>query len=166
MDLGEYKKKRDFKKTHEPSGDRLIPNSPKDIFVIQKHDARNLHYDFRLAHNGVLKSWAVPKGVPLKSGVKRLAIEVEDHPLAYANFEGTIPVGEYGAGTVEIYDKGHYQNIKVDEEGKLIPLSKCFKNGQLEILLEGKRYKGTYALIRMKDNQWLILKMKTKKSTV
>ncbi|MDY6788322.1 MAG: DNA polymerase ligase N-terminal domain-containing protein, partial [candidate division WOR-3 bacterium] len=102
-DLKEYKDKRDLDKTDEP--DNSDSNSDK-IFVIQRHDASNLHYDFRFAYNGVLKSWAVPKGVPKKSGVKHLAIRTEDHPLDYADFEGEIPEDQYGGGTVEIYDRG------------------------------------------------------------
>lgn len=117
-------------------------------FVVQKHQARNLHYDFRLEHKGVLKSWAVPKGVPERAGVKRLAVAVEDHPVDYINFSGRIPEGEYGAGTVEIYDKGKWQTI----DGSL-------DRGSMKFKLSGKKLKGEYVLVRLKDKKnWLIYK--------
>ncbi len=133
-------------------------SSKEKIFVIQKHKATHLHYDFRLEVNGKLKSWAVPKEPPKVSGEKRLAVHVEDHPLSYANFEGTIPEGNYGAGTVEIWDKGKYQNLKE------ISMEKAFQEGKIEIKLEGKKMKGNYALIRTKlggkDKNWLLFKIK------
>src|SRR6266498_4968880 len=109
MPLEEYKRKRDFKKTAEPAG-KPQPKKVKGAsrFVIQKHDARRLHYDFRLEMDGVLKSWAIPKGLPWTQGEKHLAVEVEDHPLEYATFEGIIPEGEYGGGTVMLWDKGEW----------------------------------------------------------
>ena len=120
----------------------------KRIFVIQKHAARRLHYDLRLEMDGVLKSWAVPKEPPVEAGVKRLAVQVEDHPLEYANFEGIIPEGHYGAGKVEIWDKGIYI-LRERTENKII------------FDLEGERLRGTYVLIRFKgDKNWLFFKKK------
>ncbi|MGD8505422.1 MAG: DNA polymerase ligase N-terminal domain-containing protein [Candidatus Bathyarchaeota archaeon] len=116
-------------------------------FVIQKHQATRLHYDFRLEMDRVLKSWAVPKEPPTKSGVKRLAVQVEDHALDYINFEGSIPEGTYGAGTVEIWDKGTY-TLKTRTEKKI------------EITLHGSKLKGDYVLIRFKDKNWLLFKKK------
>src|SRR5437867_10922250 len=108
--LSEYRGKRDPKKTPEPFGSRNRRAAP--LFVIQRHDARRLHYDFRLERDGVLASWAVPKGVPLEPGVRALAVHVEDHPLDYGGFEGEIPKGQYGAGTVEIWDRGTYDRVE------------------------------------------------------
>jgi bifunctional non-homologous end joining protein LigD len=148
--LAEYKKKRDPKKTPEPFGGKKRGKEP--IFVVQRHDARRLHYDFRLERNGALASWAVPKGPPLEPGQQHLAVHVEDHPLEYATFEGEIPKGEYGAGTVEIWDKGTYE--LVEEK----------KDGGLTVLLHGERLKGTYALVPAKlsgdPKNWLILRKK------
>lgn len=134
-------------------------------FVIQKHDASHLHYDFRIEHRGVLKSWAIPKQPPLRSGIKRLAMPTPDHALSYINFEGIIPEGKYGAGTVEIWDKGTYENI-TQEKNKHISLSQALKAGKVELNLHGEKLKGGYALIRTqprngKEN-WLFLKMKEK----
>ena len=124
--------------------------SENPIFVIQKHKATHLHYDFRLEKGGVLKSWAVPKEPPTKENIKRLAIQVEDHELGYANFEGQIPKGEYGAGTVETWDKGYYVPLK-------------FEPKEIIVELKGKKLKGTYCLIKLKpnlsqDKNWLIFK--------
>ncbi len=135
------------------------------VFVVQRHKATNLHYDFRLEIEGILKSWAVPKGPSAAIGEKRLAILVEDHELDYASFEGTIPEGQYGAGTVEIWDKGTYQNIKHDKDNKIVPMSKCIEIGQVEIKLTGKRVVGNYRLVRFREKpkeMWLLFKMKTK----
>ena len=117
-------------------------------FVIQKHRATHLHYDFRLEMDNVLKSWAVPKEPPTQPGIRRLAVQVEDHELSYIDFEGSIPEGEYGAGTVEIWDKGTY-TLKSREE-KII-----------EFTLDGSRLRGNYALINFKENNWLLIKKKT-----
>jgi bifunctional non-homologous end joining protein LigD len=148
--LAEYRKKRDPKKTPEPFGGKKRGKEP--IFVVQRHDARRLHYDFRLERNGALASWAVPKGIPLEPGQQHLAVHVEDHPLEYATFEGEIPKGEYGAGTVEVWDKGTYE--LVEEK----------KNGGLTVRLHGKRLKGTYALVPAHlsgdEKNWLILRKK------
>lgn len=146
MGLEEYRKKRDFQKTKEPSGDEEKPSG--NMYVIQKHQATHLHYDLRLEMDGVLKSWAVPKTPPTKSGVKKLAVQVEDHPIEYADFEGTIPEGQYGAGTVEIWDRGRYV-LKDRKENKLI------------FEIKGERLKGTYCLIRFKGRKnWLFFKKK------
>ena len=148
--LAEYKRKRDPKKTPEPFGGKKRGKEP--IFVVQRHDARRLHYDFRLEMNGALASWAVPKGIPLEPGQQHLAVHVEDHPLEYGTFEGEIPKGEYGAGTVEIWDKGTYE--LVEEK----------KDGGLTVRLHGKRLKGTYALVPAHlsgdKKNWLILRKK------
>jgi bifunctional non-homologous end joining protein LigD len=145
--LAEYKKKRDPKKTPEPFGGRKRGKQP--VFVVQRHDARRLHYDFRLERNGALASWAVPKGIPLEPG-QHLAVHVEDHPLEYGNFEGEIPKGQYGAGTVEIWDRGTYELLEEK------------KNGGLTVRLHGKKLKGTYALVPAKlsgdPKNWLIVK--------
>lgn len=147
--LEEYEKKRHFNKTPEPSAFDSRKCSDKPIFVVQRHDARNLHYDFRLELDGVLKSWAVPKEPPKEAGIRRLAIETEDHPLGYADFEGEIPEGEYGAGTVEIWDKGTFELLKREEK-------------EIVVLLEGDKLKGTYVLIRTKygkgEKGWLFFK--------
>jgi bifunctional non-homologous end joining protein LigD len=148
-ELREYKRKRDPKKTPEPFGAKER-ETKQPIFVVQRHDARRLHYDFRLERDGALASWAVPKGVPLEPGKQHLAVHVEDHPLDYATFEGEIPKGEYGAGTVEIWDTGTYELL--DEK----------KNGGLTVRLHGKRLEGTWALIPAHlsgdEKNWLILR--------
>jgi bifunctional non-homologous end joining protein LigD len=150
-ELREYKRKRDPKKTPEPFGAKER-ETKEPIFVVQRHDARRLHYDFRLERNGALASWAVPKGVPLEPGQQHLAVHVEDHPLDYATFEGEIPKGEYGAGTVEIWDKGTYELL--DEK----------KNGGLTVRLHGKRLEGAWALVPAHlsgdEKNWLILRVR------
>jgi bifunctional non-homologous end joining protein LigD len=156
MGLAEYKRKRDFRKTAEPAG-MPLPKSVKGAnrFVIQKHDASRLHYDFRLEMDGVLKSWAVPKGLPWGQGEKHLAVEVEDHPVEYATFEGVIPEGQYGGGTVMLWDQGKY--YVYGEK----PLESLLK-GRLHLVLDGRKAKGEWALIRIRGdgekNQWLLLK--------
>ncbi|MDQ1276859.1 MAG: hypothetical protein QG610_2437 [Euryarchaeota archaeon] len=149
--LEEYAKKRDFRKTSEPSTSGDEKSSGKPIFVVQRHDATNLHYDFRLEMDGVLKSWAVPKELPKNAGTKRLAIETEDHPLGYADFEGEIPEGQYGAGKVEIWDKGTFELLK--HNGK-----------EIVVTLHGDELEGEYVLIKTKygkdDKGWLLFKKK------
>lgn len=156
--LAKYGEKRDFEKTSEPKSDiKIKPSRTRPlIYVIQKHYARSLHYDFRLEYKGVLLSWAVPKGMP-EFNEKRLAIMTEDHPLAYANFHGTIPKGNYGAGKVEIWDKGKYVNITI-KDGEQVDLDAAIKKGHFNIYLKGKKLEGTYSFIRMKDQNWLITK--------
>jgi DNA ligase D-like protein (predicted 3'-phosphoesterase) len=164
--LRKYREKRDFRKTKEPSGGNKKP-SKKPIFVIQMHDASNLHYDFRLEVEGVLKSWAVPKGPSTDPRVKRLAMPTEDHPMEYADFEGVIPEGEYGAGTVLLWDKGRYTNLREKKEGDKTSMEESLKDGKIEIYLKGKKLKGGYALIRTergKGERWLLVKMKDKKA--
>jgi DNA ligase D-like protein (predicted ligase)/DNA ligase D-like protein (predicted 3'-phosphoesterase) len=146
--LSEYAKKRHFEETPEPKAE-AEKKGDKLIYVIQEHHARALHYDFRLEKDGVLKSWAVPKGMP-EADEKRLAVETEDHPYEYASFEGTIPKGQYGAGTVKIWDKGTY-------------VPKFWENDKIEVTLDGKQLKGRYVLVRLKragDKDWLLLKGK------
>lgn len=164
--LATYKEKRDFRKTAEPGEGEVDFDwaSERPIFVIQKHDASNLHYDFRIEVHSVLKSWAVPKGPSTDPSEKRLAIPTEDHPLAYADFEGVIPEGEYGGGTVLVWDRGSYRNLKEADEGKEEPksVSRQLEEGHATIWLEGEKLSGGYALIRTgkgDDARWLLIKM-------
>jgi len=157
--LAKYIKKRNFKKTKEPTG-KIVKGKGEKIFVIQKHYASRLHFDFRLEVQGTLKSWAVPKGPSLSPKEKRLAIMTEDHPTEYRNFEGVIPSGQYGAGVVMLWDRGKYKNIKKDKAGKGISMEKCIHMGSIEIWLEGEKLKGGFALVNFKDNSWLLIKMK------
>src|SRR5687767_12909827 len=146
--LGEYRRKRDPKATPEPFGGKSKGKAP--IFVVQRHDARRLHYDFRLERDGALASWAVPKGIPLEAGERHLAVHVEDHPLEYATFEGEIPAGQYGAGTVEIWDSGTYELLEEK------------KDGGLTVRLDGTRLHGLWALVPARldgdPKNWLIIK--------
>ena len=157
--LKDYQEKRRFRKTPEPAGgERQASETP--IFVIQKHGARTLHYDVRLEVEGVLKSWAVPKGPSLNPKDKRLAVPTEDHPLEYADFEGVIPEGEYGAGAVMVWDFGTYRNI-TEKKGKAIPMAEAVPHGHIKVWLDGKKLKGGYALTRFKkepDEAWLLVK--------
>jgi len=160
MTLTKYIRKRDFKKTPEPKGKVLRP-SKKLSFVVQRHDASHLHYDFRLELDGVLKSWAIPKGPSLNPGDKRLAVQVEDHPLSYGKFEGVIPKGNYGAGTVEIWDNGTYTPDQDKSTNPIATLRKGLQSGSLKITLHGKKLKGSFALVRLKDGKeknWLLIK--------
>src|SRR4026208_1791084 len=163
MSLREYRQKRDPKQTPEPFKDGK-KRGKKPIFVIQRHDARRLHYDFRLERNGALASWAVPKGVPLEPGQRALAVHVEDHPLDYAGFEGEIPKGQYGAGTVEIWDSGTYELVEEKKDGGRTArpagagpvetwhsgtseLVEERKDVGLTVRLHGKRLEGTWTLV-------------------
>ena len=159
MPLNEYRKKRDFKVTSEPSGE-AHPRKPKKQlrYVIQKHRATQLHYDFRLEWNGVMLSWAVPKGPSLDPSVKRLAMAVEDHPIEYSDFEGIIPGGEYGGGTVMIWDTGSWVPEIPDVDAAL-------KKGDLKFTLKGKKLKGSWVLVRTRGfgknpirASWLLIK--------
>lgn len=157
--LKAYREKRDFEKTKEPNGDASVVESNRLRFVIQKHDATRLHYDLRLEVDGVFRSWAVTKGPSLDPSDKRLAVEVEDHPLPYGDFEGTIPKGQYGGGTVQLWDRGHWQ-----AEGKL-SAEKQLEKGELKFQLDGERLQGSFVLVRMrrdrdggKRTNWLLIK--------
>ena len=148
--LTEYKKKRKFDKTPEPGPTKKRTKTGR-IFVVQKHRATQLHYDFRLEADGVLKSWAVPKGPSLDPTVKRLAMQVEDHPVDYAKFEGVIPEGEYGGGTVMVWDYGTYDPETDD-------VSTALRKGELKFELDGQKLKGSWVLVRTRDRQWLLIK--------
>jgi DNA ligase D-like protein (predicted 3'-phosphoesterase) len=164
--LDRYYNKRNFHKTSEPRG-KDDDAFQEPIFVIQKHDARNLHYDFRIAVEGVLKSWAVPKGPSLNKTVKRLAIRTEDHPVEYADFEGVIPEGEYGGGTILVWDKGRYRNLTT-RKGQSIDLSQAIESGHFILWLEGKKIEGGFAMTRISkkqnEEQWLMVKTADEKA--
>src|SRR5215472_535138 len=154
--LSTYRKKRDFDKTAEPSGEAKVAPSARPRFVIQKHAATRLHYDFRLEYDGVFKSWAVTRGPSLDPHDKRLAVETEDHPLDYGDFEGTIPKGQYGGGTVQLWDRGYWDS---DDPAA------GFKKGDLKFTLEGDKLHGSWVLVRMRHNRdgsnrvnWLLIK--------
>src|SRR5437879_6047650 len=153
MGLTEYKKKRRFNQTPEP-GPQEKSSELGNIFVVQKHRATQLHYDFRLEADGVLKSWAVPKGPSMDPAVKRLARQVEDHPVDYANFEGVIPEGEYGGGTVMVWDMGVYAPENTTNA------SNALRKGELKFVVLGKKLKGSFVLVRTRDRQWLLMKHK------
>lgn len=163
MALKDYQQKRKFDETSEPKG-KTKKSKNKLIFVIQRHAATRLHYDFRLEMEGVLKSWAVPKGPSLDPNDKRLAMMVEDHPYDYKDFEGNIPEGNYGAGQVEVWDSGTYEPL--DENSKLSDEKELLKElhaGSLKFVLHGKKLKGEFALVKMKNsenNAWLLIKHK------
>ena len=162
--LGDYQKRRDFSKTGEPSGNGSSRGKKKSpVFVIQKHDASQLHYDFRLEVDGVLKSWAVPKGPSTDPKERRLAMPTEDHPFDYKDFEGVIPEGEYGGGTVMVWDNGTYRNLREEKEQDGATMTEAYKEGKIEVWLNGKKISGGYALIRTgkgDEERWLLLKMK------
>jgi bifunctional non-homologous end joining protein LigD len=162
MGLSTYKKKRSFHKTPEPEGKKKAAGGSLH-FVVQKHDATRLHYDFRLEMEGVLKSWAVPKGPSMNPEDKRLAMRVEDHPYDYKDFEGIIPPGNYGAGTVIVWDEGTYEPMEFEEDGKKAEkhLLEQLRKGSLKIRLHGQKLKGDFALVHIKsseDNAWLLIK--------
>ena len=163
MPLEEYQRKRKFTETPEPAGRKWRSSSTR-IFVVQKHDASRLHYDFRLAINGVLVSWAVPKGPSMNPAEKRLAVRTEDHPLEYAEFEGVIPAGQYGAGTVMVWDLGTYESQ--DD----ISLEEQLARGKTDIVIEGEKLRGGFTLIEAgerlayasKSERWLLIKQRDK----
>ena len=154
MPLEEYRRKRDFKKTSEPPPRKGAVHTDTLSYLIQKHDATRLHYDFRLELDGVLLSWAVTRGPSLNPADKRLAVRTEDHPLSYGSFEGTIPKGQYGAGTVVLWDTGTWEPVGDPHEG--------LKKGHLSFILHGKQLKGGWSLVRMrgdgKRENWLLIK--------
>jgi bifunctional non-homologous end joining protein LigD len=159
--LAEYRRKRDFNKTAEPPGGSA-PRKQKLAFVIQKHAASHLHYDLRLELDGVMKSWAVPKGPSLDPTVKRLAMQVEDHPIEYNSFEGTIPKGEYGGGTVMLWDRGTYGYGGSDPD-PIEGLRRGYQKGDFKFVLQGKRLRGSWVLVRTRRDekgraQWLLIK--------
>jgi bifunctional non-homologous end joining protein LigD len=167
--LDEYRRKRDFSRTSEPAGGQPAhPSTTRRTFVVHKHDASQLHYDLRLELGGVLKSWAVPKGPSLDPKERRLAVQVEDHPLEYAAFEGTIPEGEYGAGTVMLWDSGWWEpdeawmrEGKGDRGGKVLTPEQALAKGDLKFVLHGQKLRGSWALVQMKgrgDKNWLLIK--------
>src|SRR5271169_4159449 len=169
MGLEEYKRKRDFRQTPEPPP--KLAKGGQRRFVVQKHRASRLHYDFRLEMDGVLKSWAVPKGPSLDPADKRLAMQVEDHPVSYFDFEGIIPEGNYGAGTVMVWDVGTWQPLSpVAVQGKYVPGTEAeaaamLAKGDLKFRLDGKKLKGDFALVKMKGRrpgskgtEWLMIK--------
>jgi bifunctional non-homologous end joining protein LigD len=150
MDLEPYKKKRNFKATPEPGGETKAAPRSSRIFVVQEHHATHLHYDLRFESDGVLRSWAVPKGVPEKPGERHLAVETEDHPLEYAGFEGTIPEGEYGAGEVKIWDSGIFEPL-------------IWEKDKIEVVMKGDRLSGRYVLVKFKrarEKDWLLFRAK------
>jgi DNA ligase D-like protein (predicted 3'-phosphoesterase) len=157
--LTDYRRKRNFGRTPEPAGGRRRRGRLR--FVVQQHDATRLHYDFRLEAGGVLKSWAIPKGPSLNPKDKRLAIQTEDHPLDYADFEGVIPEGEYGAGPVIVWDRGTYRNL-TEQDGQEIPIERAVKAGHVKFWLEGEKLRGGFALTRVGGGEkpwWLLVKM-------
>jgi len=160
--LAEYRRKRDFTRTTEPRG-TARKKAHALAYVIQKHAASHLHYDLRLELDGVMKSWAVPKGPSLDPAVKRLAMQVEDHPIDYNAFEGTIPKGEYGGGTVMIWDRGTYTYGGDDTDDPVEGLRQGYAKGDFKVVLKGKRLKGSWVLVRTrrgdpKRAQWLLIK--------
>ncbi len=169
MPLEEYKRKRNFEQTPEPQA--KVEAKAGHRFVVQKHDATRLHYDFRLEMEGVLKSWAVPKGPSLDPADKRLAMQVEDHPVSYFDFEGIIPEDNYGAGTVMVWDVGTWQPLSpIPVEGKYVPGTEAeaaamLAKGDLKFRLKGKKLNGDFSLVKMKGrrpgskgNEWLLIK--------
>jgi bifunctional non-homologous end joining protein LigD len=153
--LAEYNRRRRFDVTPEPAGKPARGRKSDLEFVVQKHRARNLHYDFRLEHHGVMLSWAVPKGPSLDPSNKRFAMQTEDHPIEYNQFEGVIPEGEYGAGTVMIWDRGTWEPEEED-------IDRALAKGDLKFALHGKKLRGSWVLVRMRGRQWLLIKHRDK----
>lgn len=157
--LSTYTQKRNFNETPEPKP-KVKKSEKQNIFVIQQHHASHMHFDLRLEMDGILKSWAVPKGPSLDPKIKRLAALTEDHPLDYATFEGIIPSG-YGAGTVIVWDTGTYENVSMKNE-KPISMHDAFEKGHITFIVHGKKLKGGYTLIRFKEKDWLLIKIDDK----
>ncbi|MFI1532835.1 DNA polymerase ligase N-terminal domain-containing protein [Streptomyces anandii] len=162
--LREYRRKRDFGRTREPSGRRDTPG-PEPRFVVQIHDARRMHFDFRLQVGDVLKSWSVPKGPSADPHDKRLAVPTEDHPLEYEDFEGVIPKGEYGGGTVIVWDRGTYEPLSHDRRGRPVGFAESLEHGHATFRLRGSKLRGEYALTRFRDGRdgaeeeaWLLVR--------
>ncbi|MEU3345983.1 DNA polymerase ligase N-terminal domain-containing protein [Streptomyces sp. NPDC006700] len=162
--LAEYRRKRNFHATREPSGEGRSESGPGPRFVVQIHDASTMHFDFRLEADGVLKSWSVPKGPSGDPHDKRLAMPTEDHPLDYRNFEGVIAEGEYGAGTVIIWDEGTFRNRSTDKRGREIPFAEALEHGHASFRLNGSKLHGDWALTRFRRGDggereaWLLVK--------
>ena len=159
--LRHYRDRRDFQRSPEPPGQGADADRRGDepIFVVQEHAASTHHFDLRLEIDGVLKSWAVPKGPSTDPREKRLAVATEDHPLDYADFEGVIPEDEYGGGTVLVWDAGRFRNLKRDDDGDAVPLSRALDAGHLVVSLGGRKLQGGYSLKRFRDDdQWLLVK--------
>ncbi len=160
--LDRYRSRRDFRRTPEPKGEPVKRGSGDPRFVIQEHQASTHHFDFRLEVDGVLKSWAVPKGPSTDPRDKRLAVPTEDHPMDYAGFEGVIPEDEYGGGAVIVWDHGTYRNLKTDDDGDPVPMADQLRSGHATFWLEGQKVPGGYALTRVAtgdDERWLLVKM-------
>jgi len=160
--LKAYRAKRDFRRTPEPRGEKTRGRKQAPRWVVQEHAATSHHFDFRLEDEGVLRSWAVPKGPSTDPREKRLAMHVEDHPLDYIDFEGVIPSG-YGAGTVIVWDSGTYRNLAVDEDGVEVPVSEQLERGKITVWLEGEKIRGGYVLVRTgrgEARKWLLIKLK------
>ena len=160
--LGAYRRKRDLKRTPEPAGGRRRSGGRRrPRFVVHQHDATTMHFDFRLEADGVLKSWAVPKGPSTNPKDKRLAMPTEDHPLEYADFEGVIPEGSYGAGPVLLWDAGTYRNL-TEKDGAEVPMGQALRDGHVAVWLQGRKLRGGWALTRIGKGQggrWLLVKM-------
>lgn len=162
--LARYHRRRDFSKTAEPEGRLDEPSDSQPSYVVQIHDARSMHFDFRLEADGVLKSFAVPKGPSNDPHDKRFATPTEDHPLEYRDFEGTIPEGEYGGGTVIVWDQGTYRNATTGHDGHEIPLTEALEQGHASFRLDGRKLHGGYSLTRIRDTgdggkeAWLLVK--------
>lgn len=164
--LKKYRSKRDFHRTPEPRGRKPRRRKSNPRWVIQEHRASSHHFDFRLEDEGVLRSWAVPKGPSTDPREKRLAMPTEDHPLEYIDFEGVIPAG-YGAGAVIVWDTGTYRNLNVDQDGSEVPVAQQLASGKITVWLEGTKLRGGYALVRVgrtKDGRWLLIKMQDREA--
>jgi DNA ligase D-like protein (predicted 3'-phosphoesterase) len=160
MSIKTYRRKRDFTKTPEPRGHTHNPGKLLR-FVVQQHDARTMHFDFRLEVDGTLKSWAVPKGPSIDPGVRRLAVPTEDHPLDYAGFEGVIPPKQYGAGAVIVWDRGIYHNLTRDSRGRAKNPARAIRDGHFVFNLKGHKLKGRFVLQRVghgRDRRWFLIK--------
>ncbi|MGV9892617.1 DNA polymerase ligase N-terminal domain-containing protein [Streptomyces sp. NPDC003395] len=155
--LREYHAKRDFARTSEPRG-RAAAEGAEPRFVVQIHDARRMHFDFRLQVGDVLKSWSVPKGPSGDPHDKRLAVPTEDHPLEYEDFEGVIPKGEYGGGTVIVWDAGTYEPLSHDRRGRPVDFAESLERGHATFRLKGSKLRGEYALTRFRDGDWLLVR--------
>jgi DNA ligase D-like protein (predicted 3'-phosphoesterase) len=166
-DTSRYSARRDLDRSPEPrgAGSRDSASADGPVFVVQEHEASTHHYDLRLESSGVLKSWAVPKGPSTDPSEKRLAVATEDHPLEYADFEGTIPTDEYGEGRVIVWDTGSYDNLSRDDDGAEVAIDVAYERGHIAVWLHGRKLTGGYALTRFRgDDQWLLVKMDDEES--